>query len=87
MPVLSAIIPKLYETPCDCILIIHFSSFDSALRKTSKKATPQTRELNGIAFHEAHDSRRKVRDETVHEMSSRFRIAREGSTAGPFSHE
>ena len=29
----SAIIPKLYENPCDCLLIIHFKSLITALRK------------------------------------------------------
>ena len=40
-------------------------------------------ELNDIAFasHKAHDSKHKKQDS---EMLPRFRVAQEGSTAGPF---
>ena len=32
MPVVS-VIPKLYENPCDCLLIIYFKSLNNALQK------------------------------------------------------
>ena len=67
MPVVSAIFPKLYKIPCDCILIIRLLQcqtdtgephyLNTVLCKTSKYATPHTGELNDITFvsHEAHD--------------------------------
>ena len=38
MPVVSAIIPKLYKNPCDCIIIIYLPCFNTGtmLCKTSK---------------------------------------------------
>ena len=36
MPVVSAIIPKLYENPCDSLLIIYFKSLN-VLRKLAGK--------------------------------------------------
>ena len=50
MPVVSPIIPKLYENSCDCLLIRYFKSLNTTLCKSSKYATPQMGELNSIAF-------------------------------------
>ena len=37
IPVVSAIIPKLYVNPCDCLLIIYFKSLNNALQKQAGK--------------------------------------------------
>ena len=33
----SAIIPKLYESPCDCLLIIYFKSLNTAAQISEYK--------------------------------------------------
>ena len=56
MPVVSAIIPKLYENwHINHIL----QSFNTALHKTSEQAMPQTGELNDIAF-ASHEDQRSI---------------------------
>ena len=71
MPVVTAIIPKLYENSCDCLLIIYFKSWYTMLCKTSHTSTSHT--SNGRAEQLlllAHDS----------EMAPRFRLADEETT-------
>ena len=53
MPVVTAIIPKLYENSCDCLLIVHHAVQNKRVSHTS----------NGRAEHSlllAHDSGRKT---------------------------
>ena len=64
VPVVSAIIPKLYENPCDCLLIIYFKSLNTALRKQA--SIPRLKRASWtVSLLLAHDSGRKIWNETA----------------------
>jgi len=74
MPVVSAIIPKLYENPCECLLITNFKVFKYRAAQTSRVR---------------HASKRAIRTVSLlldlkpdSETSPRFRLAHKESTEG-----
>ena len=69
MPVLSTIFPKLYENPCDCLLVNHILQvFEPRCTKRASFKQAEVSKLNSIASflsQGAHDNRCKNRDKTV----------------------
>jgi len=64
MPVVSAIIPKLYKNPCDCLPIIYFKSLNTTLRKQA--STPRLKRASRtVSLLLAHDNGRKIWNQTV----------------------
>ena len=64
MPVVSAIIPKLYKNPCDFLLIIYFKSLNTMLRKQARKSCLKWVSWT-VSLLLAHDGGRKIWNETV----------------------